>query len=88
MVSTPVLEPEPAETKPMELAPERREAAAGPSAAGVEILPSRPRSEPVELKPEPIIPLVHAPDDPGPDAVEASEPPAEAGTNGWRKILG
>jgi hypothetical protein len=40
-----------------------------------------------EVKAEPIIPLVHAPDDPGPDMVEEIEVPLER-DNGWRKILG
>ena len=38
-------------------------------------------------KAEPVIPLVHAPDDPGPEAVEESEAPAEP-ERGWRKIFG
>jgi hypothetical protein len=33
-----------------------------------------------------VIPLVHAPDDPGPDATEESEVPADQET-GWRKIF-
>ncbi|HEX9237977.1 MAG TPA: heme biosynthesis protein HemY, partial [Xanthobacteraceae bacterium] len=52
---------------------------------------SRSSSEPApikaELKPEPVIPLVHAPDDPGPDAVEENEAPASEESGGWRKIL-
>jgi hypothetical protein len=55
------------------------------------VAPSRSRSEPApikaELKPEPVIPLVHAPDDPGPDAVEENEAPASEESGGWRKIL-
>jgi HemY protein len=43
------------------------------------------RSEPA---PEPIIPLVHAPDDPGPDAVAETEPHADQSSSGWRKIFG
>jgi hypothetical protein len=30
---------------------------------------------------------VHAPDDPGPDAVEENEAPASEESGGWRKIL-
>jgi hypothetical protein len=41
-----------------------------------------------EPAPEPIIPLIHAPDDPGPDAVHESEPHAEQPSSGWRKIFG
>ena len=39
-------------------------------------------------KPAPIIPLVHAPDDPGPDAVEAGERPETPHAGGWGKIFG
>jgi HemY protein len=40
-------------------------------------------------KSPPVIPLVHAPDDPGPDIVEEeSEPPPEKQVSGWRKIFG
>jgi hypothetical protein len=42
----------------------------------------------VDIRPEPIIPLVHAPDDPGPDAYDESEPAPEQTDGGWRKILG
>jgi HemY protein len=42
----------------------------------------------VDVKPEPIIPLVHAPDDPGPDAFDENEPASEQSDGGWRKILG
>ena len=46
-----------------------------------------PQPEPkLEAKPEPVIPLVHAPDDPGPDAIEEIDAPTESG--GWRKIFG
>jgi uncharacterized membrane-anchored protein len=41
----------------------------------------------LEPKPEPIIPLILVPDDPGPDAVEESEPHTEH-ESGWRKIFG
>jgi HemY protein len=41
-----------------------------------------------EPAPEPIIPLIHAPDDPGPDAVPETEPHAEQPNSGWRKIFG
>jgi hypothetical protein len=40
-----------------------------------------------DIKPEPIIPLVHAPDDPGPDLPEEMGPPT-AQESGWRKIFG
>jgi HemY protein len=38
------------------------------------------------VKPEPVIPLVHAPDDPGPDAIDAEVPAAQE-SGGWRKLL-
>ena len=34
-----------------------------------------------------MIPLVHAPDDPGPDAASEVEPQSEPSNGGWRKIL-
>ena len=59
-------------------------AAAAEPAAG---MPSRRRGRSSQPKPEAVIPLVHAPDDPGPDAVEGSEAPPEAQNGGWRKIF-
>jgi hypothetical protein len=44
----------------------------------------QPRPEP---KPEAVIPLVHAPDDPGPEVVEEPEPVAEPPQDGWRKVF-
>ena len=38
-------------------------------------------------KAEAVIPLIHAPDDPGPDAAEESEAPAVPETRGWPKLL-
>jgi HemY protein len=40
-----------------------------------------------QRKPEAVIPLVHAPDDPGPDAVDESEQRTEPQNGGWRKIF-
>ncbi len=42
----------------------------------------------LEPKPEPVIPLVVVPDDPGPDAIEEHETPVERDNGGWRKIFG
>jgi HemY protein len=39
------------------------------------------------LKPEPVIPLVHAPDDPGPDAVESEGAVVRQDNGGWGKIF-
>jgi HemY protein len=63
--------------------------AAGPRDENVtrSVAPSRSSSEPGPIKAEPVIPLVHAPDDPGPDAVEENEAPASEESGGWRKIL-
>jgi HemY protein len=44
------------------------------------------RSVPAPVKAEPVIPLVHAPDDPGPEGTEQSDTPA-AQDGGWRKIF-
>jgi HemY protein len=56
-------------------------AAATPAvAAGAERRPVRP-------KPEPVIPLVHAPDDPGPELADEDEPRVESPGGGWRKIF-
>jgi len=44
-----------------------------------------PRGEP---KQPPVIPLVHAPDDPGPEAVAEIDAPGEPAAGGWRKLLG
>jgi HemY protein len=44
------------------------------------------RVSPPQPKPEAVIPLVHAPDDPGPDADE-SEPLTPPQNGGWRKIF-
>jgi HemY protein len=92
LASAPVIESEPPSVTRVEIARElRRESAEAPPVA-VGILPSRRRSEQAqtkpEPKPEPIIPLIHVPDDPGPDIVEESEVPVEPPTGGWRKILG
>jgi len=38
-------------------------------------------------KPEAVIPLVHAPDDPGPDSTDETTPRAEAPNGGWRRIF-
>jgi HemY protein len=44
-------------------------------------------SKPIEIKPEPVIPLVHAPDDPGPDDEDESAAAPSQNDGGWRKIL-
>jgi len=61
-------------------------AAASPSP---EPSPPGPARHPVPPpKPEPVIPLVHAPDDPGPDALlDEGEPRVEPPNGGWRKMF-
>jgi HemY protein len=101
-LSAPLIEPEPPAIPSAEITTEPpREIE--PAAAATEPPPSEPstvQTQPLpeiklepkialkaEPKVEPIIPLVHAPDDPGPDLVEESDAPAER-DGGWRKIFG
>jgi HemY protein len=77
-IAAPIIEPElPA---PVSTAPSPREENAVVAETAAGHLPPAP------LKADPVIPLVHAPDDPGPDATEESEVPADQET-GWRKIF-
>jgi HemY protein len=63
-------------------------AAPSPAAAEAGHAPALRRVPPPPLKPGPVIPLVHAPDDPGPDVAEESEPHTEPQSGaGWRKIF-
>ncbi len=86
-----LIEPEPsAAMPPIELTPEQRsekEEAPSAPAESTAAAPGSRRSNRLEPKPQPVIPLVHAPDDPGPDAVEETGPPHEAQTSGWRKLF-
>ena len=86
MLSAPVIEPEPPAAAPARSKPQpppampeatpllRRRTSRCPSTRRRATMLRNPRPEP---KPEPIIPLVHAPDDPGPEVVEESEAPVE-----------
>ena len=60
-------------------------AAPTPAAAA----PARRRVDAAQPKPEAVIPLVHAPDDPGPEAdvVEDIEPQRDPQSSGWRKMF-
>jgi HemY protein len=64
-----------------------------PAAAGLladaSAASSAPRVPPVPPKRDAVIPLVHAPDDPGPDADTTDEttPRVEAHNGGWRRIF-
>jgi HemY protein len=50
---------------------------------------AQPRNSPSPSKAQAVIPLVHAPDDPGPDATDESGPTVEPHNNsgGWRRIF-
>jgi HemY protein len=76
--------PSPAAEMPQTEAP----VATAPAAEQTPAPSPRRRSRRAPAKPEPVIPLIHAPDDPGPDAVDDSEPRAEPQNGGgWRKIF-
>jgi HemY protein len=78
-IAAPIIEPElPA---PVGAAPSPRD-----QNALVHAAPLAGHSLPVPIKAEPVIPLVHAPDDPGPDETAESETPADQ-DGGWRKIF-
>src|SRR5579863_5129748 len=96
MAGAPAIQPEPAPPSPAEISAAPAPGTAEPPSAEVdrrrERTPFKPElkleADP-EPKPEPIIPLVHAPDDPGPEAAEEREmPAAEDNGGGWRKIFG
>jgi len=79
-IAAPIIEAEP---PPLAIAP----APPRDSNAGGRGASSNTRAVPNPVKSEPVIPLVHAPDDPGPDGVEESEVQAGQDSDGWRKIL-
>ncbi|HUC50203.1 MAG TPA: heme biosynthesis HemY N-terminal domain-containing protein [Xanthobacteraceae bacterium] len=96
-VTEPVIEPTPEATVPVESAapekiapPSAAPAPAAPAASEPAQLqtPSKPERKPGDSGAAPVIPLVHAPDDPGPDGIDESEPAPEQSDGGWRKILG
>jgi HemY protein len=79
-------EPEPERITPPPAVP-------APAASAVnEPAPIQPASQPEpkigDGKPEPVIPLVHAPDDPGPESDDASGTAPSQSDGGWRKIWG
>jgi HemY protein len=99
-VSTPapMIEPQPAAAAVPETPAllDRRDPTAAPAASPAE--PSTPAaetepaaapavSEPSPPKAKAVIPLVHAPDDPGTEIAEDSPPPAEPEVRGWRKLF-
>jgi HemY protein len=89
-VDRPAIEPEAA--VPVDAAP-AVEAAADTAAPELEksatAIASAPRPKPAERPVEPVIPVVHAPDDPGPEAAADSEPvpepPSSAG-GAWDRL--
>jgi HemY protein len=89
------IEPVSSALAPLAAAPERQaettptdgEQDGAPAAAAEPAVAPRRRAGRAPPKPEPVIPLVHAPDDPGPEALEESEPHAEPQDGGWRKIF-
>ncbi len=97
-VIEPGIEPEPAAVTPVEITAQPLPDDAKPSpiaaqaaSSPVAIDQTQTKAEglkPVEIKPEPIIPLVHPPDDPGPEVVDEGEPEPSQTDGGWRKILG
>jgi HemY protein len=79
-IGAPIIEPElPA---PISVVPAPRDQNAVIPAAASAI-----RTAPEPVKAEPVIPLVHAPDDPGPDGIEESNASANQDNSGWRKIF-
>jgi HemY protein len=76
-IGAPIIEPEPA-------AP-AIETASHHDDASTAVAASRDRAETPRIRP--VIPLVHAPDDPGPDAIEESDRSGTQESGGWRKTF-
>jgi HemY protein len=68
-------------------AAEEKLGASGAAAEPASGAPALRRVPLPQSKPEAVIPLVHAPDDPGPDVADEGELRAEPQNGGWRKIL-
>jgi len=79
-IAAPIIEPE--LPGPISVVPAPRDQNAVIPAAASAI-----RTAPEPVKAEPVIPLVHAPDDPGPDGIEESDASANQDNSGWRKIF-
>jgi HemY protein len=91
VVSAPFIEPAPAAAPPIAIAPEPEHKIDEAPAVVAEPapIPTAPTARvAAPPKADPIIPLIHAPDDPGPDAVEETASPAEPESSGWRKMFG
>jgi HemY protein len=87
--AAPVIEPEPI-VVPAAVAPPAIEAENKPASEAALPLPSNGAAvaTPAPRAAEPVIPLVHAPDDPGPDVIEESGAAEQPRPKGWRKIFG
>jgi HemY protein len=99
-VSTPapMIEPPPADVPETPALSDRHEPAVAPAPAPAPAEPSTPAGEtesaatsgpvePASPKADPVIPLVHAPDDPGPETAEDNPPPPEPEVKGWRRLF-
>ena len=88
-VSAPLIEPEPSPVSRLEASAEQareseQTAPAHPQAVASRLAPSphdRPSTAPA------VIPLLHAPDDPGSEAVDDGEPSAGKQNGGWRNLV-
>jgi HemY protein len=98
--AAPVIEARPAEAARAELPGERAETREPPlgkvaeeekadatAAAAAAPAVTRPAGTSDQPSAAPVIPLVHAPDDPGPEANEETEPRAEPHAGTWRKMF-
>ena len=79
-IAAPVIDPELPGAASAVAPPREQSLAIQPSA------PGRPALAPAPAKAEPVIPLVHAPDDPGPEGPQDREAPANE-DGSWRKIF-
>ncbi|HEY2528672.1 MAG TPA: heme biosynthesis HemY N-terminal domain-containing protein [Xanthobacteraceae bacterium] len=88
--AAPTIEPAAADVAPIELKATPLEGKAAAPPAPTQQATSAPTARHggvAAAKPRPIIPLVHAPDDPGPDAGDETSPPPEPQIGSWRKLF-
>ena len=88
-VNAPLIEPEPSPVASLEAAAEQvreseQTATAQSQAAAATLAP--PRHDPSATAPA-VIPLLHAPDDPGTEAVEDGEPSEGKQNGSWRSVF-
>jgi HemY protein len=86
-IPKPVIEAE--RPRPASMIEQKAETPAPAAAESESLPPSRRASQPEPAKAEPVIPLVHAPDDPGTEAesIDRGEPRVEPQNAGWRKLF-